>query len=114
MVKVLGHLDHKDEIFAKDYTPPPVRKKKVSPKILMVTTRSFKNLALKPIHKQNKRVRLKTTRDAKSQIKEMRVKEKRDSFKLEIVIEKDKRVQHSQSRMKNITTSTMKSTSNIK
>ncbi len=59
----------------------------------MVPTGSFKNLLTKPIYKQNKRVRLKTKRDAKSKIKEMRVKERKDAFKLEMAIEKDKRVQ---------------------
>ncbi len=32
MVLVLGHLSPKDEIFSKDYVPPPVRKRKESPK----------------------------------------------------------------------------------
>ena len=78
----------------------------------MVPTGSFKNLAIKPINKQNKRVRLKTTRDAKSKIKAMKLKEKRDVFKLEMAMEKDKRVQQSPSRTNNITASTTNSTSN--
>ena len=114
MVKILGHLDQKDEIFAKDYTPPPVKKKRDSQKIIMVPTGALKNLPIKSISKKNKRVRLKTTKDATQKIKEIRNKEKRDAFKLEMAIEKDKRVQQSPSRSLNTTASRMNnSTSNM-
>lgn len=34
MVKVLANLNCKDEIFAKDYIPPPVKRKKDDPKVI--------------------------------------------------------------------------------
>ena len=49
MIKILAHLDQKDEIFSKDYTPSPVKKKKDSPKIIMIPTGLLKNLPIKSI-----------------------------------------------------------------
>ncbi len=79
-VKILAHLDQKDEIFSKDYVPPPVRKKKEEPKVLMIPANTLKGLPIKKAKKGNSRVRLKIVKDAKAKIKEMRVKEKKDAF----------------------------------
>ncbi len=50
------------------------------------------------IQKANQRVRLKVIRDGAKKVKELRLKEKKDALKIEIEMEKSKRVQQSPSR----------------
>ena len=95
---MLGMLKPQDEIFSKDYVPPPVRVKKDEPKVISIMQGFFKGLPQKQISKSNSRVRLKVTQNARKKVKELRLKEKKDALRLEIEMEKKNRVQQSPSR----------------
>ena len=55
---ILGILNSKDEIFAKDYVPSPVRMMKEEPKVINMPSGFLKGLPSKPITKKSSRVRL--------------------------------------------------------
>ena len=95
---MLGMLKPSDEIFAKDYVPPPIRIKKEEPKVISVSQGFLKGLPVKPISKSNSRVRLKVTQNAKIKAKELRLKSKKDELRLEIEMERKNKVQQSPSR----------------
>ena len=88
IVKMLGHLLPSDEIFEKDYVPPPVKKKKDEPKVISLPSRFLKGLPTKPISKRRSRVRLKLTMEGNKKIKELRAKEKKEALRIEIEMEK--------------------------
>jgi len=44
MVMMLGMINPKDEIFAKDYVPPPIRAKKEDPKVINMPSGFLKGL----------------------------------------------------------------------
>jgi len=84
IVKMLGHLLPADEIFDKDYVPPPINKKKDEPKVISLPSRFLKGLPTKPISKRRLRVRLKLTMDGNKKVKELSAKEKKDALRIEI------------------------------
>ncbi len=89
---MLGHLSSKDEIFQKDYVPPPIKKTKEDPKVIHMPANFLKGLPIRKPSKKRKRVRLAITKDATKKIKELRLKDKKDSLKIEMELEKQKRV----------------------
>ena len=98
IVKFLGHISPSDEIFDKDYFPPPLKKMKKEPNNIAIPQNFLKGLPIKPQTKSRSRVRLQITKNAVSNIKELRIKEKKDSLRIEMEMERQKKLQQSPSR----------------
>ena len=92
LVLVLGHLNPKDEIFQKDYVPPPLRKRKDQPKVIQYPNGFFKHLSTTLTTKKKSRSRLQILKTGKAIVKELRMKEKKDLLRVELELEKSKRV----------------------
>ena len=82
MVLVLGHLSPRGEVFAKDYVPPPLRKKKPAPKVISVASSLFKGLKPKNPPKRKSRTRLNITKNGAAKVKELLQSEQKEALKI--------------------------------
>ena len=69
-----------------------MRKRKEDIKVISMPSGFLKGLPVKPISKRHKRTRLRITQSANSKLKEMRLKEKKDNLRVEIEMDKHKKI----------------------